>query len=115
MLFVADLSPRRAGFDRGPVYVGYVVVKVTTRKVFLQVLTFSFVNIISPMFHNNFHLNRAVISETNGQRLRNTEPHIRATIDREICPLKFHFFSFSRFGRTKLTSLATFTNNFVLQ
>jgi hypothetical protein len=42
MWFVAELSTRRAGFDRGPGYVGYVVDEVAMGKVFLQVLTFSF-------------------------------------------------------------------------
>ena len=95
MSFFAELLPRRAGFDRGPVYVGYVVDEVAMGKVFLQVLIFSFVNIISPMFHNNFHLSSAVISKTSGQRLRNPEPHIRGTIDIEICPIRFLFFFFT--------------------
>jgi len=52
MWFVAELSPLSTGFDRGPLYVGYVVDKEAKGKVFLQVLTFSFASIISPLFHN---------------------------------------------------------------
>jgi hypothetical protein len=96
MLFVAELSPRRAGFDLGPVYVGYVADKVEMGKVFLQVLTFSFVNIISPMFHNNFHLINAVISKTNGQKLEKSRTTCAGNNIQRNMPslIPFFFFTF---------------------
>jgi hypothetical protein len=38
---VADLSPRRPGFDPGSIYVGFVLDKVSLGQVFPRVLRFS--------------------------------------------------------------------------
>jgi hypothetical protein len=48
---VAGLSLRRPGFDPGSVHVGFVVDKGALGQVFLQVLWFSAVNFIPPVFH----------------------------------------------------------------
>jgi hypothetical protein len=48
---VADLPPRRPGFDPGLVHVGFVVDKVALGQVFPRVLRFSPVNLIPPVLH----------------------------------------------------------------
>jgi hypothetical protein len=50
---IAGPSLRRAGFDSGPVHVGFLVNKGTLEQVFLRVLRFSPVSIILPTPH--FH------------------------------------------------------------
>jgi hypothetical protein len=61
---VAGLSPRRPGFDLGPVHVGFVVDKVALGQVFPpQVLRFSPVSFIPPVLHyeqNTDHLHQSV-------------------------------------------------------
>jgi hypothetical protein len=48
---VADLSPRRPGFDPGSVHVGIVMDKVALGQVFHRVLRFSPINFIPPVLH----------------------------------------------------------------
>jgi hypothetical protein len=48
---VAGLSPRRPGFDRGSVHVGFVVEKVALGQVSTRELRFSFANFIPPVLH----------------------------------------------------------------
>jgi hypothetical protein len=48
---VYGFSPRRPGFDRGSVHVGFVVDKVAPRQVFPRVLRFSPVKFIPPVLH----------------------------------------------------------------
>jgi hypothetical protein len=48
---VASVSPRKPGFDPGPVHVGFVVVKVALGQVFPRVLQFSPVSFIPPVLH----------------------------------------------------------------
>jgi hypothetical protein len=52
---VADLSPRKLGLDSWSVHVIFVADKVALGQVFLQVLRFSPLSIIPPMFHTRFH------------------------------------------------------------
>jgi hypothetical protein len=48
---VADLSPRRPGFDPGSVHVGFMVDKLALGQVHPRVLRFFPVNFILPMLH----------------------------------------------------------------
>jgi hypothetical protein len=50
---VAGLSPRRPGFNPGPVHVGFMVDKVALGQVFLRVLRLSPVNLFPPVLHEN--------------------------------------------------------------
>jgi hypothetical protein len=53
---VADLSPRRTGFNPRSVHVIFMVDKVAMGHVFLRVLWFCLVSIITPMLHVHLHL-----------------------------------------------------------
>lgn len=52
---VTSLSPQLPGFEPRPIHVAFVVYKVALRQVSFQVVWFSSVSFISPMFHTHLH------------------------------------------------------------
>jgi hypothetical protein len=64
MRLVAGFSPRRPGFDLGPVHVMFVVAKLAMGQGFLRVLRCYPVSIIPPMLRTHFHLQAALTRKT---------------------------------------------------
>jgi hypothetical protein len=58
---VAGLSPRRPGFDPGPVHVGFVVDKVALVQVFTRVCRFSPVSFIPPVLYYKVKRKKRII------------------------------------------------------
>jgi hypothetical protein len=61
---VAGLPPRRPGFDRGSVHVGFVVDKVALGQGFLRVLLFFPCQFIPPVLHYTEKLKKLIIFVT---------------------------------------------------
>jgi hypothetical protein len=64
---VAGPSPRSPGLDPRTVNVRYVVDKVAFGRVFLRVLRFLPVTVISPVLHSHLHLRVALTTQTKGR------------------------------------------------
>jgi hypothetical protein len=65
--FVADLSPRRHGFDPELILMRFVVNKATLEQLFLRVLRFSPVNAMPPVPQNELHLHATLTRRTSGE------------------------------------------------
>lgn len=63
------MSPRRPGFDPRSAHVRFDVEKVALEKVFLRILQFFPVSIITPMFDTYLHLRVALTRRKKGRSL----------------------------------------------
>lgn len=95
MRLVAGLSPRRPGFDSGPVYVS-LVDKMVLGEVSLQILRFCLVIIIPRMLHIHLHLHVTLPEGQVGQVLgifkKERSFRYRGALDRNVAT----FLSFER-------------------
>jgi hypothetical protein len=64
LTIVASLSPRRPGFDSRPIHVRFVIDRVALGQVFLRILQFLSVSIISLVLHIHSQLNSSLLSES---------------------------------------------------
>jgi hypothetical protein len=69
MRLIVGLSPRRPGFDHRSVRLRFVMGRGALEWFDLQVLLFSPVIIIPPIFHTHRHLHVAFTRRTNGRSL----------------------------------------------
>jgi hypothetical protein len=77
---ISGLSPRAAEFDTRIVNVVFVVDRVALGQVFLPVLRFFPVTIISPFLHTHLYLHVAVIRRTNGRSWEPSNSNITSEI-----------------------------------
>ena len=63
MTIIASLSPRRPGFDSSPIHVRFVIDRVALGQVFLRILQFLPVSIISLILHIHSEFNSPLLSE----------------------------------------------------
>jgi hypothetical protein len=68
-LLFASVLPRKPRFDPRSVHVRFVMDKMAVGQVSVQVLCFSLVSIIPPMFHTHLQLKVALTRRTNGRSL----------------------------------------------